>query len=509
MTRRPSLYSSPALSLLVMFAVLGVAPGCVTGVIRDAVTRAPIEGATVVIEGKCFGSGCQSSTVASASTSTDGRFVFDAYGGVHGSDHIQGLDVAEGAETMAITISKPGYRESTVFFRPKYQTITADDGQTFDVASVQDIYLCATESADSDVDGLCDDAETAYGTKLDDEDSDHDGFSDVAEITGFDRIDLRFHGASPIHRDVFVYVDYYVAPIAAGLAEVEQAFAQAPPARPEDSGGIALHFLMGQQIAPADQNPDLIGISRGDWSKYDDIKDVYFPERYASIAHYVLFANMLDSSSYSGWSRGIPGHDLVITLGHPSWGGGTQLQQAGTLMHELGHTLGLRHGGDQDANCKANYISIMSYSYQTVGLFRDGQDGVLDYSRLQLGSLSESRLNEINGMTAVAPTGRDELSRYGAKFSRSGCYAGTLARGTLIGPLDFNNNGRDDSAIVRADLNGNGTMSDVFQQSQVDWSKLIHTGAAAGGGIIGDVVSIQSIDQIVPPDQMPPELDHP
>ncbi len=30
-------------------------------------------------------------------------------------------------------------------------------------------------------------------------------------------------------------------------------------------------------------------------------------------------------------------------------------------MHELGHNLGLRHGGMDDLNCKPNYLSVMNY----------------------------------------------------------------------------------------------------------------------------------------------------
>jgi hypothetical protein len=513
MTQLRSPHQSRAIPLPLIVAVLAALQGCITGVVRDATTGAPIEDVTVVIEGKCSGGGCQSSTTASAKTDTDGRFVFDAYGAMKGSDNVQGVDVADGNETVAITISKPGYQDTNLFFRPSYQTITDDNGKSYDVASVPDVYLCAIGSPDSDSDGLCDDAEAAYGSKKDADDTDRDGFSDLAEITGFDSIDLRSYGASPSHRDVFVYVDYYVAPIAAGLVQVEQAFAQAPPDDgPDGSPGIALHLMMGRQVEPGDQNPNLIGIRNGNWSKYDDIKNAYFPARYAAIAHYALFANILDSSSSSGWSRGIPGHDLVITLGDSVWagGGGTQLQQAGTLMHELGHVLGLQHGGNESTNCKPNYVSVMSYAYQTVGLFRDGEDGVLDYSRLQLGSLSESALNETNGMTPVAPTGKDELARYGAKFRRlSGCSTGSLAKGTLGGWLDFNNSGREDPGNVSFDLDGNGKKSDSFRPSQNDWFKLVHTGAAAGGGIIGDVISIQSIDQDVPVDRMPPELDHP
>ena len=42
--------------------------------------------------------------------------------------------------------------------------------------------------------------------------------------------------------------------------------------------------------------------------------------------------------------------------------------QAATIMHEFGHNLGLRHGGDEDQNYKPNYYSIMNYMYQLSGL---------------------------------------------------------------------------------------------------------------------------------------------
>jgi hypothetical protein len=36
----------------------------------------------------------------------------------------------------------------------------------------------------------------------------------------------------------------------------------------------------------------------------------------------------------------------------------------GTVMHEMGHNLGLKHGGTDDINCKCNYISLMNYQGQ-------------------------------------------------------------------------------------------------------------------------------------------------
>src|SRR5262249_59959414 len=79
--------------------------------------------------------------------------------------------------------------------------------------------------------------------------------------------------------------------------------------------------------------------------------------------------------------------------------------QVGTFMHELGHTLGLRHGGPDNDNCKPNYLSVMSYSRQ----FSDGVPLTarrLDYSRSALLSLNESSLQESFGIGAVAlPSG--------------------------------------------------------------------------------------------------------
>jgi hypothetical protein len=56
----------------------------------------------------------------------------------------------------------------------------------------------------------------------------------------------------------------------------------------------------------------------------------------------------------------------------------TVMNQGGTFMHELGHNLGLRHGGGSDLNgdaedtptFKPNYLSVMNYKFQLVGIQR-------------------------------------------------------------------------------------------------------------------------------------------
>ncbi|WP_375769216.1 hypothetical protein NR798_47365 [Archangium gephyra] len=64
---------------------------------------------------------------------------------------------------------------------------------------------------------------------------------------------------------------------------------------------------------------------------------------------------------------------------------------AGTYMHELGHTLGLRHGGADDTNCKPNYVSVMNYFFQAKDVHPSRK---LDYSDSVLEPLDERNMDE-------------------------------------------------------------------------------------------------------------------
>jgi hypothetical protein len=69
-------------------------------------------------------------------------------------------------------------------------------------------------------------------------------------------------------------------------------------------------------------------------------------------------------------------------------------------MHELGHNLLLRHGGDVDCNYKPNYNSVMNYSFQFPGIDNNCTppgDGVLNYSIGDRISLDENDLDENDG----------------------------------------------------------------------------------------------------------------
>src|SRR6202011_5713544 len=135
-------------------------------------------------------------------------------------------------------------------------------------------------------------------------------------------------------------------------------------------------------------------------------KDIF---HYALIAHalgYPSIENPLRPAANSGIADS-NGGDLMITLGLWDNQVGTSFVQASTLMHELCHTFGLRHGGVLssgmlEANYQPNYQSIMNYLFQVRGLWDSQGVPTIDYSRQLLPTLNESALVEATGFGATA-----------------------------------------------------------------------------------------------------------
>jgi predicted DsbA family dithiol-disulfide isomerase len=121
-----------------------------------------------------------------------------------------------------------------------------------------------------------------------------------------------------------------------------------------------------------------------------------------------------------------PGNDFVVSLGgavdrsFPI----TDNMVAGAFMHELGHNLGLHHGGpntlfDAETNYKPNYFSIMNYAYEFPGIGVSDAPGPfltttldpatsyrIDYSETALSTLFENSLDETTGVSGP-PTNKD------------------------------------------------------------------------------------------------------
>jgi hypothetical protein len=119
----------------------------------------------------------------------------------------------------------------------------------------------------------------------------------------------------------------------------------------------------------------------------------------------MVFAHSLFGTGASGCAE-LPGDDSVIALAgfgptsssDPYYQRGTTDEQAGTVMHELGHNLGLRHGGGDNLNCKPNYLSVMNYNRQLPDFLAPR---TLDYSRAAQPTLNEATLSETLGVGGV------------------------------------------------------------------------------------------------------------
>ncbi len=286
--------------------------------------------------------------------------------------------------------------------------------------------------ADTDEDGLLDSWETRGITVP------------VTSQQGFEFVNLPAMGADPERKDIFIEVDYMVEqglcipftntcffghnhqPHQEAINRVVEAFANAPVTNPNGVPGIHLHVDNGPNStmnvstgarwgnlshSNSLSHDDSLGSRTSDgsynWQEFQSIKsniDNFSPAR-AAIFHYNIFAhNLGDFGSTSGISRNAldefdeGASDFIVSLGSWTDGIGTVGEQAGTFMHELGHNLGLRHGGNNHTGFKPNFLSIMNYFFQTRGLAIDGAEGHFDYSDAALRPLNEANLAEWLGL---------------------------------------------------------------------------------------------------------------
>ncbi len=233
-----------------------------------------------------------------------------------------------------------------------------------------------------------------------------------------------------------------------------------------------------------------------------------------------------------------PDPSQPLTASNPTYcndqvGGATV--QAGTLMHELGHTLSLAHGGtyypngtavlgqqinnppglpSYGLNCKSNFLSVMNYLFQIRG-FPDGE--AIDYSGQTLPNLLESVLSEPAGigsdlftsLTAAhftrwygPPNAIDTKlqNTVGGRYATTHCDGTPITDGAQMVRVDGstystnidwdNNNVIDPGPLTPQDVNFNGVIGDAGFQGFNDWlnTNLSQVGARRGiGGYSTDV----------------------
>jgi len=143
-------------------------------------------------------------------------------------------------------------------------------------------------------------------------------------------------------------------------------------------------------------------------------------------------------TSISGYSD-LGGADSAVTLGLWETAPNQNMSKranviAGTLFHEIGHTLGLTHGGlyydsspsyvpNFDVNCKPNYQSVMNYLFQLDGV---GPSAAVAYSNQQLvGESPSNQLAILSDASLGAVTNLTDGSGNPATYSTTAWYTPT------------------------------------------------------------------------------------
>lgn len=343
-----------------------------------------------------------------------------------------------------------------------------------------------------DIDALSD----FYPEKID---TDGDGLFDVWELEGLDcdgdgtiDLDLPAMGANPNIPDIFVEVDWMVRPQKKFLWWETQASRSMAPSTAAmrlvyDSfkqHGINLHIDVGPDSTDFVTGKKWGKLSGGNEIPYEKnfnissswgntVNSNFSKSRYNVFKH-CLFINQLDGTTRSGKANDAPGQFFIVANQDWVYNGGA-ISVGGTFMHELGHTLGLLHGGCDNENHKPNYLSVMNYAFQTTGLVGTGMIGYSDY---KLPDIDESHINENSG---VDPSGLTEGTRLGTTLF----YKTTNQRN--VSPIsrvaiDFNNNGTMEND-VSFDLNPGGNVYDkpiATLKSYEDWSGIIYNGGEIG-----------------------------
>ena len=291
-------------------------------------------------------------------------------------------------------------------------------------AHAQQIYVNGFEPCDptdaQDGDRLTGCEETALQLDPFDPDTDDDGIRDGDEVLGtVGGLDLPGLGLNPRRKEILLEHDWVTdqvgcgghshKPSLNGLQEISDVFAGAPVPNPDGSTGITVIHDVGQgglltggtmvAIPNATIQGDVFG------QDFITRRSANLDANRVGFFHYALHVHRYTTYPTSTGFADIVGDDLIVSMQcEMQTDGGAWARN--TIMHELGHNLSLRHGGDTNCNAKPNYNSVMNYQHQFHGLDADcdlASDGFMNYSAGTRLPLNEADLDETQGVCGTPP----------------------------------------------------------------------------------------------------------
>jgi hypothetical protein len=358
-------------------------------------------------------------------------------------------------------------------------------------------------------------------------DSDGDGLSDAWETNGYvdrncngvqDDGDLDLPGADPSRPDIYLQYDYMDGTATGGHSHEPAPAAIQAVVDAFDRQGIALHVEPGEALphsAVVTFDPVVATCAGDDAVNFNRIKVTHFDPARRGVYHYAVFGhyNTCDSVVHCGICPGVqafgtagkaelPGNDFIVSFGSYVDNQGTSPgveTEAGTLMHELGHNLWLRHAGDDDLpDFKPNFLSVMNYNFvftgipvaavhgsiepQACGTAADcppeaicsfyGTCVRIDFSSQHLPDLDELHLDENLGISA----GSSDVTTYN-------CPDTSVRYGAGTGPIDWNCDEDPTDSDVAVDVNADGFVATLT--GDADWARVNPVFQCTGNGSDG------------------------
>jgi uncharacterized membrane protein len=268
-----------------------------------------------------------------------------------------------------------------------------------------------------------------------DADTDGDGLLDSWEKNGVPYDDgmggtayFQLPGANWLHKDLYVEVDA-MAGLSLQQGAVDQvvlAFGASPLPNPDGLDGVTLHILRDETDLPFVAAWQTNGCWPLDFDTYRSNSYGTAMERASPSAaamldakakayRYCIVAAAFGPKAIGGCGQ-TPGDNFVIAS-YPS-----ETDTAAVFMHELGHNLGLRHGGGDNINGKPNYPSIMNYA---MSYMYDWNNDFwrLDFTRFgapYFATLDESSLNELAGIGSANGFYDNVVMPYGVDVNNGG-----------------------------------------------------------------------------------------